>query len=70
MEGYIYKITSPNTNKIYIGSTTLTLLERLNTHKYHIERQNISSKEILKAGDAKIELIESIVFEDKKEAAN
>ena len=67
MEAFIYKITSPNTDKIYIGCTTKTLIERLNMHKYNKDRHNTTSKEILDAGDATIELIEKLECNDKKE---
>jgi hypothetical protein len=67
MEAFIYKITSPNTDKIYIGCTTKTLIERLNYHYYDKGKSGITSKEILDAGDATIELIEKIECNDKKE---
>jgi hypothetical protein len=67
MEGYIYKITSPNNDNIYIGSTTLSLIERLNLHNYNKNRCNITSKQILESGNATIELLENIKFENRKE---
>ena len=43
--GRIYKITTPHTNKCYIGSTRRTITQRFNGHK---EKNNIcSSKELL-----------------------
>jgi hypothetical protein len=55
--GKIYAIKSPNTDKIYIGSTTQKYLSsRLTQHK--CVKSNISSKEIINCGDAYIELIE------------
>jgi len=54
--GSIYKIVSPHTDRIYIGSTRSHLRKRMYEHK---NRQSvISSKQILDAGDARIELIE------------
>ena len=38
MEGKIYKIISINTDKIYIGSTTKSLYERLQGHKRNYKR--------------------------------
>jgi predicted GIY-YIG superfamily endonuclease len=31
--GYIYKISSPSIDSVYIGSTTKTIKERLQQHK-------------------------------------
>ena len=53
--GKIYKITSPHTDKIYIGSTTTSLKQRYHSHKTNY---NCSSIDILKHNDATIELIE------------
>jgi len=53
----IYKITSPQTDKIYIGSTKNTLNKRFTYHKYLL---NCSSKLIIEFGDAEIELIEEV----------
>ena len=61
--GRVYKLVSSNTDEIYIGSTVSTLSDRLCRHKYDYKRymdgkQNyISSYEVLKYVDAKIELI-------------
>ena len=62
--GKIYKITSSKTDNVYIGSTIQTLNDRFLKHKsnYKLYQNNkyanVSSNEILKHGDAKIELIE------------
>jgi glutamine synthetase type III len=57
--GKIYKITSPNTDKIYIGSTIQSLHRRMIQHKSDTKKnRNISSSIILLEGDATIELIE------------
>jgi len=65
MKGYIYKITSPSTDKIYVGSTILSIKRRLDCHKK--KSNDCSSSEIIKYGDAVIELLEEIEYENKKE---
>ena len=58
----IYKLVSSQTDKIYIGSTTKTLAQRLAGHKYHCKNnKQISAKELVKFDDCKIILIE--IFE-------
>jgi hypothetical protein len=64
MKGYVYKITSPSTDKIYIGSTVALLSTRLSNHK---SSKNCASREILINDDAIIELLEEIDFMDMKE---
>jgi hypothetical protein len=70
----IYKITSNNTNKIYIGSTTQDLQTRLKAHirdytkyrKFWIDNNDsglyycCSSRKILMHGDVNIELIDEV----------
>lgn len=75
-EGKIYKIISNNIEKIYIGGTTKRLLsQRLSKHVNHIKRYNegrqndISSRQIIEAGDYKIVLIERYPCESKDELA-
>tara|TARA_R110000824_G_scaffold175753_1_gene354507 strand:+ start:743 stop:1147 length:405 start_codon:yes stop_codon:yes gene_type:complete len=53
----VYKITSPQTDKVYVGSTTQPLSYRFTNHKFH---KNSSSKEITKYDDCSIELIEEV----------
>ncbi len=67
--GKIYKIVSPSTDKIYIGSTTVNYLsKRFSVHKSHMESgYYVSSQEILKYGDASIVLIERWPCTDKDE---
>lgn len=68
MFGFIYKLTSPNTPKIYIGSTFETLKTRYIEHKYNWKKnRSCSSKIIFNAGDARIELIEKVQVTDKTE---
>lgn len=60
----IYKLWSPSTNLIYIGSTTQTIAQRLAEHVKSYRRfkngkgNNITSFKILECEDYKIELIE------------
>jgi len=65
IKGRIYKLTSPNTNMVYIGSTTETLNSRLRKHIYDMKRKNSSSRHVLEKGDFKIELIEEVYVESK-----
>ena len=73
MKGHIYKIISRNSNKIYIGSTTKMLYQRLlghenNYRKYKCGKMNyITSFKILEYGQYHIELIESVEFDTKDE---
>jgi hypothetical protein len=63
----IYKITSKNTDEVYIGATSQKYIsKRFTGHKYqykkYLNNENktyLSSFEILKNGDCKIELLES-----------
>ena len=73
MIGRIYKITSSNTDKIYIGSTTKKLTERLLGHEYNYKKfkngkmNNVKSFEILEKKHYKIQLLEKIEYETKRE---
>jgi hypothetical protein len=74
LRGKIYKITSPQTDKTYYGSTCEPTLEkRLNGHKSEFNkflngRNNyISSFEIIKFEDNQIELVESYPCENRGE---
>lgn len=64
----IYKISSPNTKNIYIGSTKNDLLTRLNQHKSASKyTKNLTSKIIIQAGNPEISLIENIECITKKD---
>lgn len=70
----IYKLVSSQTDKFYIGSTTRELCKRKAEHKYeykkYLENNNntyITSYEIMKFEDAKIELIKEVKCENRKE---
>ncbi len=73
-KGKLYKMASPNTDKIYIGSTTKKYLcQRIGTHRTQYKRyQNgkthyLTSFEILGKGGAYIELIENFPCKTKDE---
>jgi len=67
--GKIYKIVSPNTDKIYIGSTTYPLHERMQRHISRYDRKKLccTSKLIIEAGNATIELIEVFNCDNRKQ---
>ena len=64
LEGKIYAIRSPNTNKIYIGSTCQDLNKRFNGHKHS---NTTTSQEIINSGQAYIELIKNYNCNNKIE---
>ncbi len=73
-KGYIYQICSDSCKEIYIGSTMQKYLSARwasHKHKYKEHLANrynyVSSFEIIKYGDAKINLLEVFYFEDRKE---
>ena len=69
--GFIYKLTSPSTDKVYIGSTCLAINDRLIRHKasfrtYNRHRGHYSSAyELMMYPDVEIELIENVDFNGK-----
>jgi hypothetical protein len=67
--GKIYIIKSPNTEQVYIGSTAQKLLStRMAKHRWTAENiGNCSSKIVIDAGGAYIELIEKYGCADKTE---
>jgi hypothetical protein len=66
--GKIYKITSPHTDMIYIGSTIQSLHSRICKHKSKYKQQiQRSSKYMFDSGDPQIELIEEYPCNSKKE---
>jgi hypothetical protein len=64
LNGKIYKIHSPSLNLTYIGSTTTSLKERLDKHKYH---NTSCSKQIMKSNDYEITLVENYPCTSKYE---
>lgn len=81
MIGFIYKITSPSTNMVYIGSTGQKSIQRRYSHHlndylrfckgtivYKGKPMHYkSSFEIIQYGDSKIELLSTINYETKSE---
>jgi hypothetical protein len=72
--GKIYKLVSPHSNKIYVGSTCKKYLcQRLSQHKSNYkewiknEKIYISSFELFELGDVEIVLLESVNCETKDE---
>ncbi len=72
--GRIYKIVSPNTDKVYIGSTIRSLNKRFNNHmseyrKYvdNTYKKHIRSFDVIACGDASIVLLHERVFEQKSD---
>ena len=69
--GRIYKITSSETDDVYVGSTTKTLRERLSQHKSNYKQyiknkyRYVKSFDILKFVDVKIELLSEGMFDNK-----
>lgn len=63
--GRIYKISSKNHSLVYIGSTRSTIQQRFYGHCNILN--NCSSRELIKCGDATIELIQEVDnIEDKE----
>jgi hypothetical protein len=74
MKGRVYCIRSHQTPNIYIGSTEQILCMRMAGHRQNYKRflnnkctANVTSYEILKYGDAYIELIEEVECETKSQ---
>ena len=65
--GKIYIIKSPNTDKVYIGSTTEKYLSRRLAKHIHHTGSNVTAKIIIDAGDAYIELVELFPCNSKYE---
>ena len=70
-KGKIYKIVSPNSDKIYIGSTITPLTKRFLAHmsdwRKGKSRHSTTSLSIIEAGNASIQLIEDFPCETKTE---
>tara|TARA_R110000803_G_scaffold55976_1_gene113074 strand:- start:130 stop:777 length:648 start_codon:yes stop_codon:yes gene_type:complete len=62
----IYKIWSPQTEKVYVGATIQTLSMRMTEHRKPTSTTS-SSKIIIGLGDAKIELLEEYPCNNKME---
>ena len=67
-QGKIYQIWSPNTDKVYIGSTTQPLHKRLYEHTKGLTGNKYTySRKVLECGNARIELIEEYPCAKKSE---
>tara|TARA_R110000772_G_scaffold10699_1_gene34009 strand:+ start:76 stop:687 length:612 start_codon:yes stop_codon:yes gene_type:complete len=62
----IYKIWSPNSEKVYVGATVQTLAQRMGKHRK--PSNDTQSKIIIDLGDARIELIEEFACNNKMES--
>lgn len=61
--GYIYVVKSPNTNKVYVGSTTKSITSRKKWHKRNtIDKEYVAK--IYDAGDAYVEQLEEVLYDD------
>ena len=77
ISGKIYALRSPDTDKIYIGSTSRSLTQRWNEHRADIRYlqannpkkayKKTTATEITKYGNAYIELIEEFKCDTKEE---
>jgi hypothetical protein len=71
--GIIYKLTSPDNDKYYIGSSKNSLNIRFSQHKSRYNNfvlgrgKNYTAFEILKYPDCKIELLEEVKYNNKDE---
>ena len=63
--GKIYQVWSPNTDKVYIGSTAQPLHKRFGDEKKPSAKE--TCKQIIASGDARIELIEEYPCANKAE---
>ena len=63
--GKIYKLICNTTNKVYIGSTTTTLKQRL--RKHHTPSNNTMSKQIIEGCNYEIILLENYPCNSKLE---
>ena len=70
MKCRIYKLSSPHTDRVYVGSTVQTLNQRLANHRCNYSAgKNCGSCELLKLGeyDVEIELLEEIEIEHNED---
>ena len=67
--GKIYQIVSDQTDKVYIGSTTQKLCQRMTHHRseFFLNKSSTFSKELMQYSDAKILLIEEYPCENKEQ---
>lgn len=64
--GFIYKIVADGTDKVYYGSTTISLNERFSVHEYNFKcGYSCSSVELFNFPNCRIELLETHHHLDK-----
>ena len=71
IQGYIYLLKSPNTNKVYVGSTTnkeRRYWGHTNDYKYYLEGKCHYKKsfDIVECGDCYMEVYKVILYNNKK----
>jgi hypothetical protein len=72
IRGRIYKITAPGCDAVYVGSTRLTLCQRLNQHRKDLRKWQrsrghfVTSYEVLDHLGVEIHLLEEGPFKDKQ----
>lgn len=70
---FIYRIISPSLNKIYIGSTTKTIKDRLIQHEADFRRWKngaydyVTSFELIESGDYYIQILDILSCESSKD---
>ena len=63
----IYKLTSPNTDLVYVGKTIMRLCDRMKVHRWTAKNtRDCSSHKIFDCGEASIELIEETEDKDRE----
>ena len=70
MKGYVYLLTIPDTDKIYIGSTTQRLCQRKAEHRYDFKnkRFNKSCDELFNISqDVSMYVLEELDVKDRKD---
>jgi hypothetical protein len=67
--GTIYKISTPKSEKVYVGSTVQQLCKRMRDHRssFSTGRCDNTSRELLELGECKIEALEVLYNCTKKE---
>lgn len=66
--GKVYKLWSPSTDRIYVGSTILSLQLRFRCHRYLCSRDTTcSAKHLMKYKDVQIALLEAYPCSNREE---
>ena len=68
IHGKVYKLTSNETNNVYIGSTTISLCKRFHNHKYDVKRNpGLTSSTLFEYNDVKISCLYEGFFNNRNE---